>query len=165
MTRTRIIRLIVCLALGIVIAAGFIRLHPRVNAWWALRPLDGAERYELFSLEPWMGVPAPGAGWFCNHAILGRVVITDRAVQDRLNTALRAGAWESDGSVGACFNPRHGIRVTHAGVNTDYLICFECRQVQVWRDGKLSHTFLTAPTPQPPFDDVLRAAGVPLPSH
>lgn len=69
------------------------------------RPLDNADRYELLSLHPWMGMPAP-------------------------------------------FNPRHGIRVTRAEVTTDYLICFECRQVQVWRGGKLDD--LTTPFSLPP---------------
>ena len=63
----------------------------------------------------------------------------------------------------ACFSPRHGIRVTRHGRVTDVVICFECRQVRVYRDGHSVASFLTSASPQPVFDDVLRQANVPLP--
>jgi len=122
------------------------------------RALDGADRYELLSLNPYLSRPD-----FYNHGMLGRVAITDRATRDHLNAELAAGARRSDGRVMACFNPRHGIRLTDArGVVTDVLICFECRQVQVIRNGKQIAAFTTDASPQAAFDEVLRAASVPL---
>ena len=62
----------------------------------------------------------------------------------------------------ACFNPRHGIRVTHAGVVTNFVTCFECRQVEVWRGNQKLALFLVSVSPQSVFDEVLKSAGVTL---
>jgi len=130
------------------------REMPRVVS----RALDQANTYELLSLNPYLSRPD-----YYNHAILGRVAIADRATRERLNSELAAGARLSDGRVMACFNPRHAIRVTGAdGVVTDVVICFECRQVQVRRDGKQIGWFPTDASPQAAFDEVLRRAGVRL---
>jgi hypothetical protein len=141
-----------------LVAAGmlaYMRWHgmPRV-AWNAL---NDADQYELLSVHPYLSKPD-----YYNHEILGRTIITDSAVRDRLNRAFQIGVRQSDGTRMACFNPRHGIRVTHAGVTTDFVICFECRQVQVWRGNQKIAFFLVNDSPQPAFDDVLKSAGVPL---
>ena len=65
----------------------------------------------------------------------------------------------------SCFTPRHAVRVTREGVATDFLICFECRQVVVERDGKEISDFVISPSPKAVFDDVLRKAGMPLASN
>ena len=76
--------------------------------------------------------------------------------------ALKQGVSENvDGMAASCFNPRHGIRVIEKGVTTDFVICFECLQVQVY-SGSSTSGFLTMSSPQPEFDKVLKAAGVPL---
>jgi hypothetical protein len=49
-----------------------------------------------------------------------------------------------------------------AGVTTDFVICFECRQVRVWRGDQKVALFLVNGSPQPVFDEVLKAVGVPL---
>lgn len=61
----------------------------------------------------------------------------------------------------ACFNPRHGIRVSHNTKRTDFVICFECLQVKVHGEGQ--GDFLVSDFPKAIFDKVLRDAGVPLP--
>ena len=61
-----------------------------------------------------------------------------------------------------CFNPRHGIRVTSGGVTTDLLICFECKEAVVFRDGQRVADWTTGRSPQADFDEALRQAGVPL---
>jgi hypothetical protein len=147
--------IVAVVALIAAAALAYLRWHgmPRV-AWKAL---NDADRYELLSLYPYLSKPD-----YYNHEILGRTVITDVAVRDRLNHTFQAGVRQSDGTIMACFYPRHGIRVTHAGVTTDFVICFECRQVQVWRGNQKIASFLVSESPQPAFDDVLKSAGVPL---
>lgn len=123
------------------------------------RTLTNADKYELLSLEPYqLGRRTD------NDGILGRTTIIDPATQARLNYALAAGVRESDGTAAACFNPRHEIRITQRGVTTEIIICFECRQVQVQRGGKVIAYFLTSESPQQTFDEVLLKAGVPLAS-
>jgi hypothetical protein len=125
-----------------------------LGAWYAL---NNADRYELLSLHPYLSEPE-----YYGHEILGQTVVADVTMRDRLNEALQAGVRGSEGRVKSCFNPRHGIRVTHDGVTTDFVICFECRQVQVWRGNQQIAFFLVSDSPQTVFDEVLKSAGVPL---
>jgi hypothetical protein len=156
--------LILLLVLAALAATAWLRWHgmPRV----AMRALTNADQYELLSLQPRAsGIMGSGdAPMFCGQQLLGRIGVTDPAVRLKLNDALQRGVREiSDpNQVKACFNPRHGIRVTRSGVTTNFVICFECRQVQVWRGGTEIASFLTSASPQPVFDEVLQRAGVSL---
>jgi hypothetical protein len=85
--------------------------------WVAMRALTEADQYELMSIDPQLSESEP-----LHHRILGSVLIVDPAIRNRLNAALQSGARESNGTAMACFNPRHGIRVTHAGITTE--LCF-----------------------------------------
>jgi hypothetical protein len=123
--------------------------------------LHDADRFELFSLYPSLRSP-PGPAKFDGHAILGSTVIQDRQTQADLSNALIAGIRSSDGTEAACFNPRHGIRVTTGEIVTDFVICFECQQVEVWRGGTCVADLPTTGSPAPVFDRVLEAAHVQL---
>jgi hypothetical protein len=123
-------------------------------AWEALA---GAEWYELLSLHPQHSETG-----FYNHEVLGRTAVTDAATRQKLNGALQSGVREGDGTIMTCFKPRHGIRVARAGVSTGFVICFECRQVQVWRRGEKIAFFRTSASPETAFDEALRQANVPL---
>ena len=122
-----------------------------------------AEQYELLSLDP-HSPEMPPVDEFHGWKVLGRTSIDDAATRKKLTDALRAVASEGDIVPAACFWPRHGIRLTTAGIVTDFVICFQCSQVEVFEDGKKSVGFLTSDTPQSTFDEVLQAKGVPLPS-
>jgi hypothetical protein len=62
------------------------------------------------------------------------------------------GGWSIFFNLPHCFNPRHGLRIMHAGSITDFLICFECQQVQVWSGGQQISRWSTDSSPQPVFD-------------
>ncbi|HYE20506.1 MAG TPA: hypothetical protein VEA69_18810 [Tepidisphaeraceae bacterium] len=148
----------VVLGIVVLVAGGvfaYLRSRGMPGVAWAAR--DGAERYELLSLESYLSRPD-----FYNHEILGRTVVDDAGVRGRLNAALQAGVRASDGSQMACFTPRHGIRVTRGGVTTDFVNCFECRKVQVWLADQKIAFFLVSEAPEAVFDEVLTSAGVPL---
>jgi hypothetical protein len=149
------------IAIGIVVAVAIAAaahvfwrnwLSPQSRAW---HTLADAEQYELVSLDP------RHLGW---GSELGHVAIADGATRERLNRSLLEGVWASDGTMFACFEPRHGIRVTRAGVTTEFVICFcfQCRQIRVVRGDQVVACFLASPSPEPVFDEVLKAAGVPL---
>ena len=78
-----------------------------------------------------------------------------------LVAALKKGVEENDGTVANCFNPRHGIRATHEGNTVELVICFECLSMQAYLGAERSGALTTA-SPERTFDDVLRAAKVPL---
>ncbi len=94
--------------------------------------------------------------------MLGRTTVADQATRQTLNGALRAGARENRGAVALCFKPRHGVHVVHEGKAYDLVICFEWMQTQVFDGERRVEGFLASEAPQPVFDEVLRAAGVPL---
>ena len=126
-----------------------------------LAALRHADRYELLSLDPGR-LTRPVPDHFHGWRVLGRTTIDDDATRAQLNEALRAGARENRGAAAGCFNPRHGIHVVRDGTSYDLVICFECLQVQVFEAGQPAEGFLVSESPQPAFDHVLRAAGVPL---
>jgi hypothetical protein len=138
--------------------------------------LEKAESFELFSLDP-DEIPADSADSsesgpssakkdeqrFQIWPALGSTTITDKAQREKLIAALQKGVAENDGMAAACFNPRHGIRVKHAGKVYDVVICFECMSASTYVDNVRRKGFLVTRTPQPEFDAVLKAANVPLP--
>jgi hypothetical protein len=146
----------VCAMLGLL-AGGCDGSDPAADA---LKTLEGAESYELLSLDPGKPVGEMHADHFAGHRVLGRLQISDQATRHKLNDALRAGMQEQGVQQPKCFDPRHGIRVTRAGKTTDLVICFACRRVRVSGGQR---DLVVSPAPQPAFDEVLRAANVTLP--
>jgi hypothetical protein len=93
---------------------------------------------------------------------LGRTRIDDAVIRKQLNDAFVEGVRNHDGTIARCFTPRHGIRVTNGNTITDFVICFACKQVVVFRDDKVNESFLISKSPQATFDEVLKRANVRL---
>jgi len=98
--------------------------------------IEAAESMELFALHPYPhseeGTPPDRGSSFHGYRILGRASL---AAEDRVTELARLvirGIRASDGRVAACFDPRHGIRVTGGGRQVDLVICYECLQMQLW---------------------------------
>src|SRR5262249_13241443 len=99
-------------------------------------------------------------GW----KVLGKTAVKEKADRGKLVEALEKGIKENDGTVAACFNPRHGIRVAKGDKTIDLVICFECFSLEVWK-GEERSSVLTTGSPQKAFDKVLTDAKVPLPKR
>jgi hypothetical protein len=123
---------------------------------------EKAEEFELISLNPDSFKLKPEEG-FHGFEILGKTVVKNTERRKKLVSAFEKGVEESIGTSALCFNPRHGIRVTHNKKTVDFVICFECLQVAVFL-GEKREMVLIADSPQPIFDQALRDAGVPLPA-
>jgi hypothetical protein len=122
--------------------------------------LTTADRFELLSLDPKIG-PTREAGHFWGWRVHGSVVVGP-ADRDALMAALERGIAENGGWVDACFIPRHGIRASRGVSSVDLVVCFQCSQVYLYRNGKDSGRVLVTGSPQPTFDRMLSAAGVQL---
>jgi len=118
--------------------------------------LEQADHFELLSLKPYPFVE----GGFYQHEILGRTEIVDATTRKKLIAAFEKGLAENSGDEMLCFNPRHGIHVIRQSKKLDFVICFECLQVETYGDVR-AH-FLVSRTPQSVFDKVLRDAGIKL---
>ena len=124
--------------------------------------LEKADQFELLSLSPDEPKEKPKDG-FHGWQVLGKTTVQDAETRKRLLAALEKGVADNKGVVARCFNPRHGIRVTHEGKTADFVICFECFQVKAFAGDKPA-SFLVTDSPQPAFDQVLKDAKVPLPA-
>src|SRR5262249_20104969 len=97
--------------------------------------LEKAEQFELLSLSPERLKEKP-ADAFHGWKVLGKTTVKDAEARKKLIVAFKKGVEANTGIAAACFNPRHGIRVTHDGKTTDFVVCFECFQVQVFVGDK-----------------------------
>ena len=129
----------------------------------SMQALEQADKYELLSINPIKPRGDEPAGAFHGYHILGQTTITDPATQKQLNAAFEKGVREHHGNPAACiFMPRHGIRLTKADLVTDFVICFQCGDVQVFKGDQLDHSFFVSGSPQPTFDRVLKQHNLPL---
>jgi hypothetical protein len=131
------------------------RIHVEADAL-----LDKAEKFVLYSIDPARRDEKDGYhGWH----ILGKSEVKDKAQRKEFADALRLSAEDNPGIVAACFQPRHGIRLTAGEKTVDLVICFECLSVYIFINDKQVPGFLTTHSPQFELDVALIAAGVPLP--
>jgi hypothetical protein len=121
--------------------------------------LEQADGFELLSLNP-KHQQKTAKGDFHGYQVVGRAVIADPEARKKLVSAFERGVAENQGMIAACFNPRHGIRVTQNGKLEDFVICFECAQVHSY--GAIEVHFLISSSPKALFDNMLRRAGVSL---
>jgi hypothetical protein len=120
--------------------------------------LDQADHFELLSLDPHpQGKAAKGD--FYGYRVLGTAFIENTETRKKLVSAFKRAVAENQGYVAACFNPRHGIRVARNEKQADFVICFECAQVQVF--GEVQGTFLISSSARILFDSVLRDSEIP----
>lgn len=127
----------------------------------ARRALEDPQRLELISLRPGHH-ESPPPNSFRSWEKLGSVEVTDAAERKRLADALLKGADENDDEAMACCEPRNALRVTRDDRTFDFVICFECLQVLFYEGETEVGHFLVSESPQPVFDEMLRAAGIEL---
>ncbi len=124
-----------------------------------------ADRFTLYSIdgnaEPSAENAPDDASHFHGYPILGKVNLDSALDRQALVDALYDGIAASDGTVAACFIPRHAIRVVEGDQVTDYVICFECLSIEIHAGGKSTDEQTTA-APRPVFNRYLEQAGIPL---
>jgi hypothetical protein len=120
--------------------------------------LEKADQIELLSINPKLPKEKPKDS-FQGYEVRGRKLLKDKQDRQKLVEAFEKGAKDNKGVSDRCFNPRHGLRVTHNKKTVEFLICFECLQVQVYVDGKRKEAddFLVTKSPQRTFDQFLKA--------
>jgi len=128
------------------------------------RILENPESFVLLAIDPDRMRTAVGstnrpAEEFHGYGVLGKAEIRDPRDQAELVGALRKGIADSDGTVFACFNPRHGVTARHGKEIVELLICFECRSLRIY--GTATNGVLTTGTPSKSFDAALSKAGLP----
>ncbi len=158
MIRQKLLLLPVALVIGISqqIAGQENKIPERARAI-----LEKASQVELLSIGHYPA-PARPAGNFQGWPVIGKTIVSDPDARKRLIAALEKGVVENKGDTMKCFNPRHGIRVTHDGITADLLICFECFQIMVYVSGEKEQRVLVTDSPARVFNLMLQEADIPL---
>jgi hypothetical protein len=126
--------------------------------------LEQATEFELLSLNP-KHRDADAPSNFLRRQVIGKTLVSDQEIRRQILGALDFGARVPEGrGAAACFDPRHAIRVAHAGQTFYLSICFECGHVYVFVDDRedRSQYFLITAAPLPVFNEVLQAANIQL---
>jgi hypothetical protein len=116
---------------------------------------------ELISLEPEPERKTPGRslhGWL----VLGSVRLAPSEARAAA-ASMKAAITGSDGSIAACFEPRHALRTQVDGHIYEALICYSCGGIEVYEDGKYVGGAAVAGSPDS-LNRILKAGGVPI-SH
>lgn len=125
------------------------------------RPPDALTLYALDPYSKFSGKP-PTAELFHDYDILGASEIKERDRRAELMWALQRSIDESTGDRAECFNPRHGLRVTNRGVIREYVICFECASMVMYREGGVGSATISD-YGAPIFNRFLKEEGLPVP--
>jgi hypothetical protein len=130
------------------------------------KALDKAKALELYSLDPSAPVKKGDAA-FHGWKVLGKTEVKKKTLA-KLVTAFKKGAEEADQKVNAgCFRPRHGIRVRLDSKSYDFVVCFECVAVMLYKGKgeKSVNGFHVSKTPADVFNTILKGAKVKLPDQ
>jgi hypothetical protein len=128
-------------------------------------PIDAAQALhesrsgDLYSLEPWSPRASRGPTLY-RFQILGKKRVDGlayKAAAEELEAAV--GRW--DERIAACFDPRHALHVTSRGHKFEFLLCYACHQMAVYRDGKRIGTLGIAGSAKP-MNALLAAARLPI---
>jgi hypothetical protein len=126
-------------------------------------PIDSMTVYSLDgTFHPMSGAKPPGET-FHRYPVLGKVDIESPRDRAAILAAVKRGIAEYKGAENKCFWPRHGVRLSQRGRTIEYLICFECGELDEFVDGvRASNT--TKPTTDAAaaiLNEHLQSAGVP----
>jgi hypothetical protein len=94
------------------------------------------------------------------YTVRGRASVDSRALRLELLEALAKGAKENNGTVAACFNPRHAIVAEVDGKICELIICFECLTCQIWNGNERVDNIDISETPRATFDRIYTDAGL-----
>jgi hypothetical protein len=121
--------------------------------------LGHADQFEILAIEPYGGPPNTAAGQtvFHSYPVLGRAVVTDPAVRERIVSIIDGGV-STTATQSKCFNPRHAVHAVRGGQTVDMLICYECSSIEVYDGGDA--TILATNNVQAELDKEFAALGV-----
>lgn len=127
----------------------------------AAQALHSTGHAVIYSLEPWDD-PDKKVARLQGYEILGQSDLSDAQrliAVDAFDSAI--AGW--DGAMAACFDPRHALRIQFKGHVYDFLLCYSCQQVEVFRDGKMLGGAGAAGSPKV-LNDLMTSLQLPL-SH
>jgi hypothetical protein len=117
--------------------------------------LESAKQIEVASVDPGDGKQ--------DAKELGSTTVKDDKRKEVLKALYKSVA--DGGSPAKCFEPRHIIRATSDGKSVNLVLCFACSQMQVSVGKGEVRTIPISEAAQPVLNQILKDAGVPLPTR
>jgi len=112
----------------------------------ALQVLRAPSSATFYSLEPWER-PKPEDKTLHGYKILGQTPLEPKQEQV-VATAFQKAVGDWDGMIAACFDPRHALRISSGGHTYDFLLCYNCHQLYVYKDDKVLASVGAAGSPK-----------------
>ncbi|MEY2488331.1 MAG: hypothetical protein QOC70_273 [Verrucomicrobiota bacterium] len=129
----------------------------------AMRALEYTPQITLYALNP-----TPDAGDVANPGVLhrfriiGQTTLSSTEVRQRLVRTLQQDISRSEEGYDMCFFPRHAISARNEDTSYDFLICFECKRVEIFANKmRIATTGFVAS--EEPYDEIFRSAGLSIP--
>lgn len=98
--------------------------------------LMSASTATLYSIQPYGGPDVPELD-FHGHHQLGHLDLQGAQAKEAISTVREAISSGKANTYSMCvINPRHGLRIVSQGNTYDFLICYECRQLEIFKNGK-----------------------------
>jgi hypothetical protein len=130
----------------------------------AIQALNSSDSVVLYSLEPYTEDPDADRNWkgakFDGYNCLGKLPLTGRQTQVAIAEFTKAIP-EEKGPVASCFDPRHALRVVSGHHTYDFLLCFQCGQMEVNEDNKSIADLCAYGSPDA-LNKMLKKAGIPI---
>jgi hypothetical protein len=143
------------LALATVVSARPSRLPADV-----VQAMNNPSAITLYSVHP----DSRAAHWFSHklhgYRVLGKTSIADTKERRQVSSTIKRAIRDHAGGDAKCiFSPRHAVRFSRGEQTYDFVICYECRQLVVYRDEQSVFSQSIAGSSDV-LDDILRRARV-----
>ena len=143
--------------------------EPPVVSPEVLAILESPDTFELVSVSPYAHHPGRRLRGrrIQRYVQLGRTSIPE-ADRSLVLAAIFDGVRQHSGIGANCFNPRHALHVVKDGAEVDFVICFECFQIEVYApdvedDERGYDVLFTNRAASDILNRILSEAGVPQP--
>jgi hypothetical protein len=124
----------------------------------ALTALKTADKIEVMALDPQGGDESKTA--FHEYKVLAKTTVTDADARQAVAEAVANGVTEG-GAIAKCFEPRHGLRVACKGTTYDFVICYQCSQIELYTGADDPDVVATSDASRAALDKVLENADAP----
>jgi len=126
-----------------------------------VKAVSAAKSISLYSIQPWGG-PDLDEWNLHGHHILGHVELQQTKAQTAI-AALYKAVSEGSAALPMCLvTPRHAIRVVSGDVTYDILICYQCGQLDLFKNDERLPFMGSIGRNSAILNSLLKSAGIPL---
>jgi TPR repeat protein len=127
-----------------------------------VKALEGSSSITLYSIQPWGGPDLPE--WdFHGHHQNGHLELKQQQAKQAIAALNDAIAKGNAGLESLCLiNPRHALRVISSGNTYDILICYECGQLELYKNNQQLPFSGSIGSKPDALNRLLQQSGIPL---